>query len=105
MNVILGCQIKSNKVIEQSSEENLQPFKDKMTTFLERAEKQLHAEKENLSECQIKFVSTMKFYQFTPKSGALEDCSPKEFFDLWSQFCRDFKDIWKKEEQKIIKEK
>lgn len=92
-------------MISASSEENLQPFKDKMTSFLEIAEKQLNAEKDNLTECQNKFIKTMKFYQFSPKSGPLEDCQPKDFFGLWSQFCIDFKDIWKKEEQRIIKEK
>lgn len=75
-----------------------------MSTFLETAEKHINSEKDNLSECHSKFISTMKFYQYSPK-GPLEECSPKEFFDLWSQFCVDFKDIWIKEEQKKIKEK
>lgn len=39
----------------------------------------------------------MKFYQFKPKKGILEECPPNDFFDLWSLFCKDVKDIWKNE--------
>lgn len=48
------CQIKTDKVINASSEENLQPFKDKMEAFLLGAQKQILGEFENLEECKIK---------------------------------------------------
>lgn len=83
----------------------LEVFKDKMTTFLNAAEEKLKTESENLDECRTKFIGTVKFYQYTPKCGKLEDCEPKEFFSLWTSFCSDFKDIYKKEEQIAIKEK
>jgi formin 2 len=48
----------------------------------------------------------MQFYQYQPKGGGNEDdVDPKDFFALWSPFCSDFKDIWKKEQQRLIKEK
>jgi formin 2 len=48
----------------------------------------------------------MQFYHYQPKGGANEDdVDPKDFFALWSPFCSDFKDIWKKEQQRLIKEK
>lgn len=83
----------------------LDVFQDKMTTFLEAAEDKLKTENENLEECRSKFIATVKFYQYTPKGSKLEDCEPKEFFSLWTSFCSDFKDIYKKEEQLAVKEK
>ncbi|XP_047002807.1 formin-2-like [Schistocerca americana] len=101
---LTACQNRTQKVIKASSENNLQPFKDKMEFFVTRAKKQLLGEKENLEECKQKFYGTMDFYQYHPK-GKKEDVTPKDFFALWLPFCRDFKDIWKKEQQRLIKEK
>lgn len=54
----------------------------------------------------FRFQATLKFYQFQPKGGMKEEeVAPKDFFPLWAQFCFDFKDLWKKEQQRIIKEK
>ena len=54
----------------------------------------------------FRFKATMQFYQYQPKGGANDaDVDPKDFFALWSPFCSDFKDIWKKEQQRLIKEK
>jgi len=39
----------------------------------------------------------MKFYHFIPKSGDLSQCTPAQFFEYWTNFSNDFKDIWKKE--------
>lgn len=50
-----------------------------------------------------RFKKTQKFFRFQPKSN--NECEwPKEFFSLWTSFCMDFKDIWKKEQQKRIRE-
>ncbi|KAF2895376.1 hypothetical protein ILUMI_10800 [Ignelater luminosus] len=100
-----ACENRIQKVLEDSTPENLQPFKEKMTTFLENAKKHLQMEMDNLDECKTKFIITMKFYQFKPKSGTVDTCSPSDFFDLWLQFSKDFKDIWKKELIRIEKEK
>ncbi|KAM3964236.1 LOW QUALITY PROTEIN: formin protein cappuccino [Aphomia sociella] len=110
---LAACKEKMRKVIEaddrsQSSEEctkRREVFKDKMTTFTNSAEEKLKIENENLEDCRNKFIATMKFYQYSPKCGKLEDCEPKEFFALWTSFCSDVKDIYKKEEQLAIKEK
>lgn len=114
-----ACKDKMKKVIENDADKRnlnedsptdegkrkLEVFEDKMTTFLNAAEEKLKTENENLDECRMKFIATVKFYQYTPKCGKLEDCEPKEFFSLWTSFCSDFKDIYKKEEQIAIKEK
>ncbi|XP_068085299.1 protein cappuccino isoform X2 [Anabrus simplex] len=96
---------KAEEVIAASSDENRQPFKDKMETFLKMAKEQLTGGIENLEECKHKFKSTMEFYQFQPKGMKEDEVAPKDFFALWLPFCCDFKDIWKKEQQRIIKEK
>lgn len=50
------CERKMQAVISSSSEDNLQPFKDKMTGFLESAKQRLKGERDNLEECQTKCV-------------------------------------------------
>ncbi|CAB3247534.1 unnamed protein product [Arctia plantaginis] len=110
-----GCKEKMKKVLENDAETNeesgdenkrrMEVFKDKMTAFVNAAEEKLKTENENLEECRTKFIATVKFYQYSPKCGKLEDCEPKEFFSLWTSFCSDLKDIYKKEEQIAIKEK
>nr|XP_023026230.1 formin-2-like [Leptinotarsa decemlineata] len=103
--IFLGCEKKSQKIIEASTPDNLQPFKDKMTTFLENSKKQLSSEFESLEDCHKQFICTMKFYLFKPKSGTLETFPPNSFFELWLQFSIDFKDIFKKELIRLEKEK
>lgn len=102
---ISECEERVKKVIESSNVDNLQPFKDKMMLFLENSKKQLTAEFENLEECKEKFVNTMKFYLFKPRSGSLEEYPPNSFFEMWLPFCTDFKDIFKKELIRMVKEK
>ncbi|VVC98382.1 unnamed protein product [Leptidea sinapis] len=93
------------KADKTNDNKRLDVFKDKMTTFLDAAQDKLKAEEDNLTECRSKFITTVKFYQYKPKCGKVEDCEPKEFFALWTSFCSDFKDIFKKEEQLALKEK
>lgn len=103
--LFIDCERTAQRVIEASTAENLQPFKDKMTTFLEHSKKQLASEFENLEDCHKKFVATMKFYLFKPKTGTLEAFPPSSFFELWLSFCVDFKDILSKELIRLEREK
>ncbi|XP_069704100.1 formin-2 isoform X2 [Periplaneta americana] len=100
------CETRTKEVLAASTDDNIQPFKDKMEKFLVTANKQLNGELENLEECKQKFKATMQFYHYHPKGGTESgEVDPKDFFALWSPFCSDFKDIWKKEQQRLIKEK
>ncbi|KAF6207552.1 hypothetical protein GE061_015999 [Apolygus lucorum] len=104
-NDLEGCKIKMEKVTS-SSEENVQPFKEKMETFLSSAEKQIQEAEENLEDCKQRFLTVLKAYRFQPKGGStLQEVSPQDFFPCWAPFCSDFKDLWKKEQQRYIKEK
>ena len=47
----------------------------------------------------------MKYFDYTPKKKGGESGAPEEFFSMWSPFCRDFKEIWRNEQQKILKER
>ncbi|KAJ2942608.1 hypothetical protein O0L34_g2075 [Tuta absoluta] len=118
-NQLTACQEKTKKVLEtdaqtqspveesssHESRKRFEVFKEKMTNFLNAAEEKLKTENENLEECRTKFIATVRFYQYTPKGSKMEECEPKEFFSLWTSFCSDFKDIYKKEEQLAVKEK
>lgn len=104
-NLFAECEKKTEKIIANSTPENLQPFKDKMEAFLEKSQTQHETECENLEECHKLFMATMKGYLFKPKGGTLETFAPSGFFELWLPFCADFKDIYKKEVIRMQMEK
>lgn len=91
------CIRTTEKVVEQSTDENLQPFKDKMEVFIKEAEERLEKQYKQLEDGKVVFIKTVKFYKFLPKSGTFDDVVPQQFFELWTQFVIDFRDIWKKE--------
>lgn len=91
------CEKRVNKVIEASTPDNLQPFQEQMSGFLDISKSKLNRQLENLDAYQTIYINTMKFYLFKPKSGTLENFPPNSFFEMWLPFCLDFKDIFKKE--------
>ncbi|XP_008545442.1 protein diaphanous homolog 1 isoform X2 [Microplitis demolitor] len=97
---------KNCKIVTKSSPENsTTAFTEKMDTFLTRARNELINEKENLQEARARFKAVMLFYQYIPKGTSVDTADPKDFFGLWISFCKDFKDIWKKEQQRLKKER
>lgn len=80
-----------------STEEFIQPFKDKMETFIEMAKKKIDSRCQKLDECQVVFLKTLRFYKYTPKKGTMEETAPAQFFEYWTSFTSDFRDIFKKE--------
>ncbi|KAM7354107.1 formin protein cappuccino isoform 2-T2 [Cochliomyia hominivorax] len=87
----------TDKVIMHSTEENVEPFKSKMEEFIKNASKEIDKLFKELNECREVFIDTMKFYHYEPKSESLEQCTPNKFFEHWTNFTNDFKDIMKKE--------
>lgn len=101
------------------------PFKEKMDAFFHEARAELANEQQALLEARSKFKAVMQFYQYKPKGTNLDAADPNAFFALWLGFCQDFKvlrgfvltfkiqfvtntslqDIWKKEQQRIKKER
>ncbi|XP_070158730.1 formin-2 isoform X5 [Polyergus mexicanus] len=98
------CAQKCNTVVEADPTTS-KVFKEKIDSFMARASIELANEKEELLEAKNRFKAVMRFYQFIPKGATLETAEPYDFFNLWLGFCRDFKDIWKKEQQRIRKER
>jgi len=101
-----GIEEARDKVVEQSDEEHMEPFRQKMETFLSTAAANLGELEQLVVDSRKKFLRTMRYYKFAPKeSGAkVEDAQPKDFFALWHLFCQDFKNLWKKEQARIEKE-
>ncbi|XP_038073094.1 uncharacterized protein LOC119741421, partial [Patiria miniata] len=96
-----GCEGKMVKVLKSSAEEHLQPFKDKMEAFLSQAKDDVGITEEKLEETVTKFDYLSKSYCVKPKSN--EELTPNYLFSLWAPLCKDFKDLWKKEQQGIAK--
>ncbi|XP_054715399.1 formin-1-like [Uloborus diversus] len=91
------------KILSSSDDEQKSLLQDMMDTFLPKALADTRLQMDNLEHCKKRFRNTQKFFRFQPKSNN-ESEWPKEFFSLWMPFCSDFKDIWKKEQQRKIQE-
>lgn len=50
----------------------------------------------------FRFMETAIFFCVKPRSGDKE-VTPEYFFSQWSTFCQDFKDQWKREQQRLLK--
>ncbi|XP_073683598.1 uncharacterized protein [Garra rufa] len=101
---LTACVKEVEQVCENSSEENLQPFKDKMDIFVSTAQSEYETEDERLQAAQKSFQETVLYFGLKPKSGE-KDVSPNYIFMLWYEFCNDFKSIWNRENKNISKER
>lgn len=90
-------RILTASVLVRSTPENMEPFSSQMETFLSLADKRTDKLLRKLADNHGTFMRTLKYYKYVPKSGPLADCTPGQFFELWSQFTNDFREIWKKE--------
>ncbi|CAG2121235.1 unnamed protein product, partial [Medioppia subpectinata] len=98
-----SCQRKVDKVLKcAQNPQHVEPFESRMKAFIEKAKNQIREQTENVEECKQRFPETMDYFIYKPKSNKESDW-PKEFFHHWIPFCRDFKDIFKREIQKTIK--
>ncbi|XP_043961664.1 formin [Gambusia affinis] len=93
-----------HKVCSESSEEHLQPFKDKMEAFVLTARKE-HAEASyQLMTVQKTFQDVALHFGLKPKPGEKE-VTTGHLFMLWFEFSADFKARWKRENKTISKER
>ncbi|KAH8262153.1 hypothetical protein KR038_004696 [Drosophila bunnanda] len=99
-----GCKRTTAKVLDASRPDILEPFKSKMEEFVEGADKSMAKLRQSLEECRELFLETMRFYHFSPKACTLtlSQCTPDQFFEYWTNFTNDFKDIWKKEINNLL---
>ncbi|XP_060543440.1 formin-1 isoform X2 [Pantherophis guttatus] len=99
-----GCEKQMKVVFRESSEEHLQPFKDKFEDFYCEAVEEHKAAKSHLDNAQKCFEEMVKYYGIKPKSGEKET-TPNYVFMVWHEFCSEFKAIWKRENKNISKER
>ncbi|TSS85083.1 Formin-2 [Bagarius yarrelli] len=72
-----ACSSEMEKVCAACLDEHLQPFKDTMVEFLTRVQ---------------------------PK-GEEKEVSPHTFFTVWYEFSSDFKELWKRENKQLLKQR
>ncbi|XP_078134472.1 formin isoform X3 [Sander vitreus] len=101
---LTACEKSVQKVCANSSEENLQPFKEKMEGFISAAQKQHSAEEDRLSAAQRSFQDMVSYFGVKPKSGE-KDVAPSYVFMFWYEFCNDFKNSWIRQNKNISKER
>ncbi|XP_028822771.1 formin-1 isoform X2 [Denticeps clupeoides] len=101
---LTACEKDAQRVCVKSLEGHLQPFKDKMETFITTAQSQHTAEDERLTAAQKRFQDMVSFFGVKPKAGEKE-VAPSYVFTLWYEFCNDFKNSWKRESKNISKER
>ncbi|XP_076604687.1 formin-1 isoform X2 [Chaetodon auriga] len=101
---LTACEKDVQKVCADSSEEHLQPFKEKMEGFISAAQKEHSAEEDRLSAAQKSFQSMVNYFGVKPKSGE-NDVAPSYVFMLWYEFCNDFKNTWIRQSKNISKER
>ncbi|XP_072523508.1 formin-2 isoform X2 [Salminus brasiliensis] len=99
-----ACTAEVENVCHVSSEEHLQPFKDKMEEFVSQAKHELEAQESQLNDTHKTFLELTAFFSVKAKSGEKE-VSPNTFFSVWHEFSTDFKDLWKKENKLILQER
>ena len=95
------CKDKMERVFDESNPLRLQPFKDIMAEFVAKATKELKEQTENLSESRDKFNDIVAAFCYSIGKG--KTVEPTDFFAVWLPFISDFKDAWKREQQKAVK--
>ncbi|NXF18317.1 FMN protein, partial [Rhodinocichla rosea] len=95
-------------VCRESSEEHLQPFKEKLEEFFQK-EKLFPQWAYVLTgffsfPLPCSFEETVGYFGIKPKPGEKE-ITPNYVFTVWYEFCSDFKTIWKRESKSISKER
>ncbi|XP_006831871.1 PREDICTED: formin-1 isoform X2 [Chrysochloris asiatica] len=91
-------------VCKESPKEYLQPFKDKLEEFFQKAKREHKMEESHLENAHTSFEKTVGYFGMKPKSGEKE-ITPNYVFMVWYEFCSDFKTIWKRESKNISKER
>ncbi|XP_043998309.1 formin-like isoform X1 [Gambusia affinis] len=101
---LTACEKNVEDVCTNSSDEHLQPFKQKMEAFLSTAQKQHSAEEDQLNGAQKSFQDVVNYFGIKPKAGDKE-VTPNYVFMLWYEFCNDFKNSWIRQSKTISKER
>jgi formin 2 len=97
-----GVESKTNEMTV-SSQLNEQ-FKTRVSEFLKNARDECKEQEENFDKCKVRFEKVTCVYCVKPRPGESQ-VTPEYFFSLWVTFCQHFKDAWKRETQKLNKQR
>ncbi len=103
-NELKDVSTRAEGVFKTTDEITHEPFKTNVENFIKDALEELKEQQTHLSDCQKAFQTTVTFFCVKPKSGET-DVTPDYYFLLWLKFCQDFKDLWKRETQKLSKQR
>jgi hypothetical protein len=101
---LADINLRVEKVLNSSSEIEHEPFKSRIEQFVKIANDELKDEQGHFEECLKTFRQTVLKFCVRPKTGE-NDVEPDYFFSLWFKFCTDLKDAWKRELQKLSKQR
>lgn len=90
-------KLKMEIVIDSSTEQTMQPFKDISEEFVQNAINKIDYQFKQLETCKDIFREALDYFKHIPKTGSIDECTPSQFFELWVNFSIDFRDLWKKE--------
>lgn len=97
LSFIIDIKNKMKIVIDSSTDQNIQPFLKLSEEFVQTATNKIEYQFQQLNECKHIFRETLDYFKHIPRTGAIEECTPSQFFELWVNFSIDFRDLWKKE--------
>jgi hypothetical protein len=103
-NELTDINTRVENVLKNSNETDYEPFKSRIEEFLMHANDDLKDEQMHLDDCLKIYKQTVKKFCVKPKPGD-NDVEPEYFFSIWFKFCSDFKDAWKREQQKLSKQR
>ena len=103
-NELKDVNTRAEAVFKSTEESTHEPFKKNIEKFLKEANDELKEQQVHLSDCQKAFKTTVNFFSLKPKPGETE-VTPEYFFLLWLRLCQEFKDLWKRELQKLSKQR
>lgn len=102
-NELKDIEQRVENVIKQDESLN-EPFKTKIYEFLKNAINECTEQDESYTKCKLKFTKITNCYCVKPK-GADSEVTLNYFFTMWASFILDFKEAWKKESQKVSKQR
>ena len=91
-------------LLEANSGDEETLFRKRVSAFLSKARSECKEHEENFNKSRAKFHAVVKIFCVKPKASDSE-VTPEYFFSLWSTFCFDFKNAWKRETQKLSKQR
>lgn len=89
---------------QQAPNELDELFKARVNEFLKNAREECREQEETFGKCKAAFKNVITAYCVKPRPGESEVTS-EYFFSLWVEFSHHFKDAWKRETQKLAKQR